>query len=220
MRTSAVSTLVSTVFLLPGLLTSACSHMEGAGRQALTSHKLLTTKTFKSQVVWCSAKESNCHCTTLFSGFWATIWPKCSNRVASSVSDWNHLWEVRLFSYPQLQPRLWGCDSARSRRVFGFFFSRTAALDLCAGQHLEVDGRQSVDLVFVCFMFPPVHVCRFTPRNSIRGHWGWQSWPQAWKVLYLSYSTKYACHMIVHSVGAIAEVVSALDTWFISNLWG
>lgn len=66
------------------------------------------------------------------------------------------------------------------------FFCRTAALDLCAGQHLEVDGRRSVDLVFVCFMFPPMNVCRFMPRNSIRGHCGWQSWPQAWKVLYLS----------------------------------
>lgn len=36
----------------------ACSHMEGA----LTPHKLLTAKTFKSQVVRWPAKESHCHC--------------------------------------------------------------------------------------------------------------------------------------------------------------
>lgn len=29
------------------------SHMDEAGREALTSHKLLIVKTFKSQVVWC-----------------------------------------------------------------------------------------------------------------------------------------------------------------------
>lgn len=36
----------------------ACSHMEGA----LTPRKLLTAKTFKSQVVRWPAKESHCHC--------------------------------------------------------------------------------------------------------------------------------------------------------------
>lgn len=29
------------------------SHMDRAGRQALSSHKLLIVKTVKSQVVWC-----------------------------------------------------------------------------------------------------------------------------------------------------------------------
>lgn len=160
MRTSAVSTLVSTVFLLPGLLTSACSHMEGAGRQALTSHKLLTAKTFKSQVVWCSAKESNCHCTALFSGFWATIWPKCSDRVTSSVSDWNHLREVRLFSYPQLQPAVFRAAIVREVAVFFilfFFLQDCCSWSLCRstlrGWWASVSGPP------LCVFYAPARAC-------------------------------------------------------------
>ena len=56
--------------VLPALtLDFSVSHMDEAGREALTSHKLLTVKSFKSQVVWFLLNKALCHCTLLFDGF-------------------------------------------------------------------------------------------------------------------------------------------------------
>lgn len=62
--------------------------MDGAGREELTSHKLLTAKTFKYQVVWWLLNK-------------ATVTAPPPPRVTSSVADWNYLKDIHVFFQPE-----------------------------------------------------------------------------------------------------------------------
>lgn len=133
---------MSTLHLLPGLQLQ--SH-GGAGREALTFHKLLTVKTFQSQVAWCLLNR-------------ATVTALCClvgseqydlNATPPSPQPPSYIIRIKLklsqrhscfLSVRAKESRLWSC-------VQSVCSCRIGAGDLWKGCPVGADGWRSVDLV-------------------------------------------------------------------------